>query len=790
VLAGKVIAMTRNCPNRGWRPVLALVVLLTAGSVLSAAPPGKDPFAPENAARPAAQAVAANRDPFALANAAVPLTAPRSADTTAAVGKPADKKPPATAERIDFKVELTPARVRRGETVQLTITGTPRQGYHTYPITQRADNEYQPPEMLSKIKFEDAAGLQPLYPIHESKPQTEQYGSLGYLLVYSGPFTWTQDLAVPADLVPGDRVLRFAIRLQVCNGNCVPGVHRFEVPVTVTDAPPVAATEAIGERLKEPEVQVVSVPGSPSREGAAPAPPAPVTRGPAAETPAAVPMPDTAEEHQANLDALLGQVQVRTEMPVRLGLLAFALQGAGWGILSLLTPCVFPMIPITVSLFLKQSEKRNYRPLTLAVIYSGTIVVVLTIAAVALLSFFRWLSVNPLMNFGLGALFIYFALSLFGMYDIQLPSFLTRFTSAREGQGGVVGTVFMALTFTLVSFACVAPFLGGFGGTAAGSGITFWHRLVGGLAFATAFASPFFVLALFPGLLRRLPRSGSWMNTVKVVMGFLEFAAALKFLRAGELVLLPQAAFFTYELVLGMYVVLAVLCGLYLLGVFRLPHDEPAESIGVPRFVLALLFLSLGLYLAPALFRTGSDGQNHRPSGKLYAWIDSFLLPERREGAETLAWGGNLKAAVDDARQDARSPGRDARKLVFVDFTGETCTNCKLNEQDVFPNPEIQELLKRYRLVKMYTDIVPAGYYSAAVRGRSGGGTERQHRDAAANLSFQRAAFDTEQLPLYVILEPRPEGDVKVVARYDEGKINDPAAFVDFLRKPLSGEAR
>jgi thiol:disulfide interchange protein DsbD len=641
--------------------------------------------------------------------------------------------------------------------------------------------------MLSKIKFDDRARLQPLYPIRESKPDMVNEQGLGSFLVYNSGFTWSQDLAVPADLPPGNKVLRFHLHVQVCDTNCEWGDHAFEVPFTVTDAPPVAATAATAERLKEPEIQVVPVPGQPIKAGSPPAAPPAEARGGSAEAPAAVPMPDTAEEHQAGLDAVLRQIH--TDSPVHLGLLAFALQGAGWGFLSLLTPCVFPMIPITVSVFLKQSEKQHYRPLTLAVVYSGTIVLVLTIAAVALLSFFRWLSVNPVMNFAIGALFVYFALSLFGMYDIQLPAALTRFTAAREGQGGLVGTVFMALTFTLVSFACVAPFLGGFGGTAAGSGITIWHRLLGGLAFAAAFASPFFVLSLFPGLLRKLPRSGAWMNTVKVVMGFLEFAAALKFFRAGELVLLARPALFTYDLVLGLYVALALLCGLYLLGLFRLPHDEPAESIGVPRFVFALLFIGLGLYLAPSLLKSGS-GENQRPNGKLYAWVDSFLLPERREGAETLAWSGNLKAAVDAGREAARASGSDGRGLVFVDFTGETCTNCKLNEREVFPKPEIQELLKRYRLVKMYTDIVPEGYYSAAARSRFGASTERQHQDAAANLAFQRAAFNTEQLPLYAILEPQPEGDIKVVARYDEGKINDEAAFTAFLSKPLEGAVR
>src|SRR5262249_27243406 len=156
-----------------------------------------------------------------------------------------------------------------------------------------------------------------------------------------------------------------------------------------------------------------------------------------------------------------------------------------------------------------------------------------------------------------------------------LPSFLTRYTTAGESKGGLVGVMFMALTFTIVSFACVAPFLGGFGGTPAGSGLTLPHRLLGGLAVSVTFSSPFFVLALFPNLLRQMPKSGSWLNSVKVVMGFLELAAALKFFRAGELIQTPDPEFFTYDLVLGMWVAIALLCGLYLLGVYRLPHDTP-----------------------------------------------------------------------------------------------------------------------------------------------------------------------------------------------------------------------
>jgi thiol:disulfide interchange protein DsbD len=261
----------------------------------------------------------------------------------------------------------------------------------------------------------------------------------------------------------------------------------------------------------------------------------------------------------------------------------------------------------------------------------------------------------------LGGLFIFFALSLFGMYEIRLPSGFANFTSARGGQGGVIGTVFMALTFTIISFTCIAPFYGGFIGlTASAQTAGDWLQLLlGVLAFSATFASPFFLLALFPSLLRSLPKSGSWMNTVKVVMGFLELAAGLKFLRAGELYLSDTAEVLSYDLVLGVYIALCALCGLYLLKIFRLPHDHEVEpQLGVGRLAWSIAFLSLGLYLTPGLFKTASGPQ--RPGGMVFAWVDSFLLRE----AEGLTWQGNLQKGLQEAEKQG--------KLVFVDFTGKT----------------------------------------------------------------------------------------------------------------------
>jgi thiol:disulfide interchange protein DsbD len=703
---------------------------------------------------------------------------------------PSAKKKQPTDDRIDFKVSVSPEQAKPGQTLRLTITGIPRPGFHTYPITQRSADQEE--VGLSSVEFEATPGLKPLWPITESDPELVPVEGLGQLILeYDRPFTWNQDILVLSDAPPGPKTLKFRIKLQVCNAStCVWGEPSFDKTITVT-GPAVPLSAELKERLeaKPPKIRVV-----PTDVGQAPTPgptqlPEITNRAPPpAEPVKTIPaktflITDSEANYRTSLEAIQEQITA-SQAESSSGLLAFMLTGVFWGAVSLLTPCVFPMIPITVSFFLKQSEKAHYRPLAMAVVYCLTIVVVLTIAAVALLSFFRWLSINPIMNFALGGLFVFFALSLFGMYDIELPTALTRFTSAREGKGGLIGVMFMALTFTIVSFACVAPFLGGFGGSVAGASGGWDYRLLGGLAFAVTFASPFFVLALFPNLLRQLPKSGSWLNSVKVVMGFLELAAALKFFRAGELILIPTPTFFTYDLVLGMWIALALLCGLYLLNFYRLPYDSPADNISVPRLLFGFLFLSLGFYLMPALFESTPQGENQRPHGAVYAWIDSFLLPEPSEGAGELTWSGDLPKAIDAAR----AAGTGTSKLVFVDFTGETCTNCKLNEKNVFSKSDIKKLFRSYGLVQMFTDKVPDKYYSADLRAGFKNSTKRQTTDAQTNLAFQRETFGTEQLPLYVILRPLPNGKVKVVDRYDEGKINSESAFAEFLKRPFATE--
>jgi thiol:disulfide interchange protein DsbD len=704
-----------------------------------------------------------------------------------AVGK---KQP--TADRIDFTVDLQPLdpfssankvgaarEFSRGDVIRLVIHGAPRKGFHTYPLTEQYKDQKGNVSSISYGKNDD---LQPLWPIKETPaPESVNEGKdVGFFLEHAKPFTWVQDFFIKRDATPGPHHLTFTLSVQVCDTSCTFGDHKFDVPFTVVDGPPLEPAPGLQERLnvvKAPTVELIEPPPAP-----------PLTRGNADQPKSAdVTNPPTAKS-----------VNPATPAPATGGvwdLLGFMWQGILWGALSLVTPCVFPMIPITVSYFLKQSEKsgspalaggraqarKGRSPLLLAAIYSLTIAAVLTVAGVLLVQFVQQFSQHWATNLVLGGLFVFFALSLFGMYDIVLPSWLGRLTAAGEGRGGLVGVVFMALTFTVISFACVAPFYGGFIALS-GSGASAADRLklvLGALAFSVTFALPFFVLALFPSLLKALPKSGSWLNTVKVVMGFLELAAAFKFLRAAEINFFAKTDFLTYQLVLGVYVALAVACGLYLLGVYRLPHDHGAhETLSVPRLLFGCAFLGLALYLLPGLFPfKTADGEPDKPQGTLFAWIDAFLLREdappapaaqKAPGAGPLAWTADLKDALKQA--DAE------KKLLFLDFTAQTCTNCKWNEANVFTDPAVKDLLREYVLVRLYTDVVPPGYRSPTT--------------GEQNQQFQHEVFKNAQLPLYAILRPKEAGGYEVVGRpYAEGKINHLDEFERFLQGPLLAQS-
>ncbi len=675
--------------------------------------------------------------------------------------------------------ELDKLKVKRGETVTAKLTVTPKKGAWTYPFRpadagQEGKNELgklpATPDYVVLARPADPAGVKEK-PSETRAGKTDQY--------YPAPATWEFRVVVPQKAAAGKRAVAFGdeTKLQVCNlRNCfiISGDEIPKAAFEVLDedaATPNAADLAAAEKLLAAPTR-----GSPPAAVGAPA------ARPAETGPKPV---RTLEEYQQSLDAVAGSLVFDTPAGGSArhdtkdeGLGAFLATAALWGLISLVTPCVFPMIPITVSIFLKQAHGSLGERLKLAGVYSLTIITVLGFSAFALLKFMAVLAAHPATNIALAVLFFVLALSLFGMYELTLPNSLARRLQSKQAKGGVVGTIFGALAFTVISFTCVAPFLGGFAGISAGASdgqlvaLPTTREVLGGLAFATAFAAPFFVLALVPGLLKALPRSGGWLDSVKVVMGFLEVAAALKFLRTAELRLLPTPEYFTYDLVLAGWVVLSAACGLYLLNLYRLPHDEERPNIGVPRLLFAATFLGLAVYLAPALVKS-PEGKHPRPAGAVYAWVEAFLLPD------VASEGTDLQDAIERARKE--------NKPVFVDFTGKTCTNCRINEQNVFPRPDVRGLFGQFVTVQLYTDEVPAEAFGTDP------GKARRDAEAKANRAFQDGVFRDIALPMYVVLIPQADGKVRVFRepagegrdRY-EGKINDVSDFAAFLRAALA----
>ncbi|MFO0841279.1 MAG: cytochrome c biogenesis protein CcdA [Gemmataceae bacterium] len=660
-------------------------------------------------------AVAVPSDPFVEGNAA---------------GRPADAK----------------IEVGRGDVFLLTVRGTPEKDWYTYPFTRRAPD--QSVVQLGKLTVEGGEAFQPMFPVSESAAEWKKAGDEVYL-AFPGPFSVSQPIYVRPSAKPGPATLKVKLRVQVCSKVCIWEDHELAVPVTVSTAPAAPPGPELERRLavKPAEPAVEPFPSRNKQE-----------------------IPKGRNDESSSKPAVTsGGAKGQG------GLWAAILAAAVGGFVSLLTPCVFPMIPITVSYFIKQSEAGRTRALAMATVYCATLVLVLTLGGLVLLETFVAISVHWATNFVLGGIFVFFALSLLGMYEITLPSWLQDITSSGEGKGGLAGVFFMALTFSIVSFACVGPIYGSFIGLQAtgGGAVGQAERALPVLAFSSAFASPFFVLAMFPTLLRGLPRAGSWMNSVKVVMGFLELAAAVKFLRAGELLGRGKADFLSYDVGMALYVTICAACGLYLLNLYRLPHDHEApESVGVPRLMFAMAFLGLGLYLLPSMFKAES-GESQRPSGKVFAWIDSFLLPDPDAGTKrpsasqagpALVWGHDLQEALSRAEKD--------QKLVFLDFTGTVCTNCKLNERDVFPRPEVQQAFAKHVLLKLYTDKVPAGVV--------------QDPDEAESVKLRNTVFRSEALPLYALLKPTGDGRFDVVGRFGDdgnGLIEDVPAFVKFLSR-------
>lgn len=490
---------------------------------------------------------------------------------------------------------------------------------------------------------------------------------------------------------------------------------------------------------------------------------------------AAVVAEDAIDEEMSVLSPLWSPVvgelnafdSVGTSDAARSGWLTFLL-GFGGGLLALLTPCVWPIIPMTVSFFLKRAGNRG-KALREAMLYGVSIVVIylalgLAVTAIFGASALNALSTNALFNLLFFLLLLLFGASFLGGFELTLPSSWTNKVNSKAGSTtGVLSIFLMAFTLSLVSFSCTGPIIG-FLLVEVSTGGSLFAPAIGMLGFALALALPFTLFALFPSMLKQVPRSGGWMNVVKVTLGFVELAFALKFLSVADLAY--GWGILDREVFLALWIVLFALLGLYLLNVIRFPHDDDSErKTTVPRFFLAVASLAFSLYMVPGLWGAPCKAVSAFTPPM---WTQDFNLVNN----EVHAHFNNY----DEGMEYARLSG----KPVLLDFTGYGCVNCRKMEAAVWTDERVAEMLRNdYVLITLFVDDkTPLQQPLMVVEN----GVERKLRTVGDKWSYlQRYKFGANAQPFYV---PVDNAGTPLAGSYSYNE--DIQAYIDFLRKGLS----
>jgi thiol:disulfide interchange protein DsbD len=383
------------------------------------------------------------------------------------------------------------------------------------------------------------------------------------------------------------------------------------------------------------------------------------------------------------------------------------------GFVALLTPCVFPMIPMTVSFFIKQSQSKA-KGIRNAIIYGLSIIVIYVLLGTIITAIFgadalNALATNVWFNVIFFILLVVFAISFLGAFEIVLPNSWANKADRQADRGGLIGIFFMALALAIVSFSCTGPIVGTILVEAASKGGI--APVIGMLGFSSAIALPFALFAAFPGWLNSLPKSGGWLNTVKVVLGFLELALAFKFLSQADLVL--QLHFLEREVFLAIWIAIFGALSLYLLGKIQLPHDSPLKHISVGRLLLGLLTLSFTVYMIPGLWGAPLNIISAFPPPLDYSESPYGVGNSRGRGGDTshsdLPEGAHLLAPHDILAFNDYDMGlayaKEVGKPVMLDFTGWACVNCRKMEQNVWVKPNILSKLKNdVVLISLYVD--------------------------------------------------------------------------------------
>ena len=426
---------------------------------------------------------------------------------------------------------------------------------------------------------------------------------------------------------------------------------------------------------------------------------------------------------------------------------SFIILSASMGFLSLLTPCVFPMVPITISFFLKQQNDKYTNGVKNAFIYilgiisSFSLIGILT-AVLYGASGLNKLATNPWINLFIVILFVFFAFNLFGFFDIHINNKILSLINTKINSQSKFSILFMGVTFAITTFTCSMPLIGTILVSASQGSI--FYPFIGMLSFGISFSLPFFILALSPTWLQKIPKSGDWLFKIKIVMGYIELAAAIKFLSSADLAW--QLKIITREVFLIFWACISLMIGLYLLGIFDL-FKKKIKQINIGALItesfFAFLFLAFSLYLSQSLH------------SKTIPDLDAFLPPmnyaSNKEVVEKFYWYSNLDEAIKIADQQ--------NKRILIDFTGYVCVNCRYMEQNILNKESVENLLQNFILVRLYTD----------------GG-----KDADRNQVYQENIFKTVARPLYVIIDKNQ----KEYSRF-LGMTREQNDYIQFLKNGL-----
>ena len=666
----------------------------------------------------------------------------------------------ANAQMLDPVHFTSKLEMLSGDEAQIVFAAKIDNGWHVYSTGLGNDGPIS--ATFNPVKMDGVKTVGSL--THKGKEISQFDNMFGMKLRYfEGSVTFIQKIKFTKPEYSIDCYLEFG----ACNDEtCLPPT---QVSLTKSGKSPAISKDAAKEAAAKE---------APAKEAAAPSESAPVpgasasgSDAPAADTaaPADTAATDAAAVNPPATDAaalwspVISELKTYEDTPTDSSLFYIFFAGFVGGFLALLTPCVWPIIPMTVSFFLKRNKERS-KAIREAVTYGISIVVIYVVLGLVVTMLFgasalNALSTNAIFNIFFCLLLVVFAASFFGAFEITLPSSWSNKIDAKsENTSGMLSIFLMAFTLTLVSFSCTGPIIG-FLLVAVSTQGSILAPTIGMLGFAIALAIPFTLFAMFPSLLKSAPKSGGWMNVVKVVLGFIELAFALKFLSVADLAygwhILDRETF------LALWIVIFGLLGIYLLGWLKFPHDDEGNRTNVPQFFLAMISLAFAIYMIPGLW------------GAPLKAISAFAPPMNTQDF-------NLYKASVEAKYHDYEAGMAAAKAegkpVMIDFTGFGCVNCRKMEAAVWTDPKVADMLnEKYVLISLYVDDKTPLQEPITV---TENGQQRTLRTVGDKWSYlQRVKFGANTQPFYVLIDN--EGKPLAGSRsYDE----DINAYIDYLQ--------